>query len=131
MEILKIFINKFVLKIQELEAELDAEQRNHQETLKEVKKNDKRIKEIIFQAEEDRNNHTRLQDAIDQLQNKLKVYKRQAEEAEEIAAANLAKFRKAQREIEEAEERANIAESQLSKLKTKNRTTVSPQVNLF
>ena len=37
-----------------------------------------------------------MEDTIDKLQNKLKAYKRQIEEAEEIAAINLAKFRNAQ-----------------------------------
>merc|ERR1719436_1404595 len=43
------------------------------------------------------------------LQSKIKVYKQQIEEAEEIAALNLAKFRKAQQELEEVEERAKLA----------------------
>merc|ERR1712158_23366 len=43
------------------------------------------------------------------LQMKLKTYKQQIEEAEEIAALNLAKFRKAQQELEETEERAKLA----------------------
>merc|ERR1711890_161338 len=43
------------------------------------------------------------------LQSKIKTYKQQIEEAEEIAALNLAKFRKAQQELEEAEERAKLA----------------------
>ena len=41
-------------------------------------------------------------------------YRKQIEEAEEIAALNLAKFRKAQQEMEEAEERSKIAASHLS-----------------
>merc|ERR1712223_1201214 len=45
---------------------------------------------------------------------KTKTYKKQIEEAEEIAALNLAKFRKAQQELEEAEERSNLAENQLT-----------------
>jgi hypothetical protein len=48
------------------------------------------------------------------LQQKIKTYKKQIEEAEEIAALNLAKFRKAQQELEEAEERSKLAENQLS-----------------
>ena len=48
------------------------------------------------------------------LQDKIKTFKKQIEEAEEIAALNLAKFRKAQQELEEAEERSNKAEAQLS-----------------
>ena len=35
----------------------------------------------------------------------VKTYKKQIEEAEEIAALNLAKFRKSQQELEETEER--------------------------
>ena len=47
------------------------------------------------------------------LQSKIKTYKKQIEEAEEIAALNLAKFRKAQQELEETDERANLAEARL------------------
>merc|ERR1711935_722518 len=43
------------------------------------------------------------------LQQKIKTYKGQIEDAEEIAALNLAKFRKAQQELEETEERAKLA----------------------
>ncbi len=38
---------------------------------------------------------------------------------EEIAALNLAKFRKAQQELEEAEERSDLAEQALSKLRAR------------
>lgn len=41
---------------------------------------------------------------------------------EEIAALNLAKFRKAQQELEEAEERADLAEQAIAKLRTKGRS---------
>jgi len=57
------------------------EQHRHQETLKELRKNDRRLKELVFQVEEDRKNQVRLQDLTEKLQNKLKVYKRQVEEA--------------------------------------------------
>merc|ERR1712020_236194 len=45
---------------------------------------------------------------------RIKTYKKQIEEAEEIAALNLAKFRKAQQDLEEAEERGKMAGAQLS-----------------
>ena len=108
-----------------MESELDVEQRHHQETIKEVRKNDRRLKELAFQTEEDRKNQARLQDLIDKLQNKMKVYKRQIEEAEEIASVNLGKFRKAQHELEDAAERADQAENQLNKQRAKNRSTMS------
>uniref|UniRef100_A0A5F9D9P2 Myosin, heavy chain 3, skeletal muscle, embryonic n=1 Tax=Oryctolagus cuniculus TaxID=9986 RepID=A0A5F9D9P2_RABIT len=56
-----------------------------------------------LQSEEDRKNVLRLQDLVDKLQVKVKSYKRQAEEAQ--ANVHLSKFRKAQHELEEAEER--------------------------
>ena len=59
-----------------MESELDLEQRHHQETIKEVRKNDRRLKELAFQAEEDRKNQARLQDLVEKLQSKLKVYKK-------------------------------------------------------
>lgn len=59
------------------------EQHRHQETLKELRKNDRRLKELVFQVEEDRKNQVRLQDLSEKLQNKIKVYKRQVEEAGE------------------------------------------------
>ena len=64
-----------------MESENELEQHRHQETLKELRKNDRRLKELAFQAEEDRKNQLRLQDLSDKLQNKIKVYKRQVEEA--------------------------------------------------
>ena len=48
------------------------------------------------------------------LQAKVKTYKQQIEEAEEIAALNLAKYRKSQQDFEETEERARMAEVELS-----------------
>jgi len=44
---------------------------------------------------------------------------------EELAAVNLAKYRKAQKELEEAEERADQAEVAMSRLRAKSRTSVS------
>ena len=44
---------------------------------------------------------------------------------EEIAAVNLAKYRKVQNELEDAEERADTAENTLQKLRAKNRSSVS------
>ena len=51
-----------------------------------------------------------MQELVDKLQNKVKSYKKQIEEAEEIAALNLAKFRKVQADLESSEERADINE---------------------
>jgi len=106
----KRIIQRLEERIVELESERDLEIRHHQETLKELRKADRALKDLSFQTEEDRKSQLRLQDTVDKLQNKLKAYKRQVEEAEEIAAINLAKFRKAQDEIGSHAERADRAE---------------------
>ncbi|EZA50495.1 Myosin heavy chain, muscle [Ooceraea biroi] len=112
-------IQKLEQRVRELENELDGEQRRHADAQKNLRKSERRIKELSFQADEDRKNHERMQDLVDKLQQKIKTYKRQIEEAEEIAALNLAKFRKAQQELEEAEERADLAEQAITKFRTK------------
>ncbi|XP_076661356.1 myosin heavy chain isoform X32 [Halictus rubicundus] len=114
-------IQKLEQRVRELENELDGEQRRHADAQKNLRKSERRIKELSFQADEDRKNHERMQDLVDKLQQKIKTYKRQIEEAEEIAALNLAKFRKAQQELEEAEERADMAEQAITKFRTKGR----------
>merc|ERR1712117_169252 len=52
-------------------------------------------------------NHERMQALIDQLQGKVKSYKKQIEEAEEIAALNLAKYRKVAGALGDAEASAD------------------------
>ena len=53
------------------------------------------------------------------------------EDAEEIAALNLAKFRKAQGEAEEAEKRANLAEQAMGKLRARSVMRSETQVILL
>jgi len=47
---------------------------------------------------------------------------------EELSNVNLSKFRKIQHELEEAEERADIAESQVNKLRVKSREFHSKKI---
>ena len=94
-------LGKLETRIRELDGQLDDEARRHSAAQKNLRKCERRIKELTFQAEEDKKNHEKMQDLVDKLQQKMKTYKRQIEEAEEIAALNLAKYRKAQQELEE------------------------------
>ena len=95
----KKIIAKLEERIRSLEQELDGEQRRHQDTDKNYRKAERRMRELDFQVEEDKKNAERLTDLIDKLQGKLKVYKRQVEEAEEIAATNLGKYRQLQAQV--------------------------------
>merc|ERR1711862_456515 len=86
-----------------------------------LRKSERRIKEMTYASDEDRKNHERMQALVDQLQAKIKSFKKQIEEAEEIAALNLAKFRQAQGQLGDAEERADLNESALAKARAKGR----------
>merc|ERR1719370_264912 len=91
-------------------------------TLRNLRKSERHIKELTFASDEDRKNHERMQILIDQLQGKIKAYKKQIEEAEEIAALNLAKFRATQGNLADSGERADINEQALAKMKAKVRS---------
>ena len=71
------------------------------ETHKGALRADRKIKELQFTQEEEQKNFERMSDLVEKLQNKTRTYKKQIEDAEEIAALNLAKFRKAQQQLEE------------------------------
>merc|ERR1712168_1769910 len=77
---------KMETRIRELESELDAEGRRYSDLSKNLRKSERSIKELTFAGDEDKKNHERMQALIDQLQGKVKSYKKQIEEAEEIAA---------------------------------------------
>merc|ERR1740120_521626 len=96
-------------KIRELEAELASTQSRTGEAAKALQRAERKAKELAFAQGEDRKNQDRMADLASKLQGKIKTYKQQIEEAEEIAALNLAKFRKAQQDLEETEERAKLA----------------------
>mgnify|MGYP001429746295 CR=1 FL=1 len=122
-------MNKLESRIHELESELEAESRRNSDSFKNLNKSERRIKELTFSADEDRKNHERMQSLVDQLQSKIKCFKKQIEEAEEIAALNLAKFRQAQGQLADASERADINEQALAKTKAKVRgASVGPLV---
>merc|ERR1712115_490923 len=87
---------KMESRIREMEMELGSVQSRTSETYKSYQ------------------NSERITELAQKLQQKIKTYKKQIEEAEEIAALNLAKFRKAQQELEETEDRTKMAEAQLS-----------------
>merc|ERR1712061_121566 len=76
-------MNKLESRIRELQSELEAENRRMAEGTKNLRKSERHIKELTFASDEDRKNHERMQTLIDQLQGKIKSYKKQIEEAEE------------------------------------------------
>ena len=124
-------MNKMEGRIRELESEIDAESRRMNDSQKNLRKSERRIKELTFAIDEDRKNQERMQSLIDQLQTKIKCYKRQIEEAEEIAAQNLAKYRIAQGNLTDSEQRAELNEQALAKQRAIDRaTSLAPMVTI-
>uniref|UniRef100_A0A3B4UUQ3 Myosin tail domain-containing protein n=1 Tax=Seriola dumerili TaxID=41447 RepID=A0A3B4UUQ3_SERDU len=99
-------LQKLESRVCDLEAEVEAEQRRGSDAVKGVRKYDRRVKELTYKTEEDKKN----------LQLKVKAYKRQ----EEQANTHTSRVRKVQHELEEAQERADIAESQVNKMRAKS-----------
>merc|ERR1711935_83507 len=110
-------MNKLESRIRELQSELEAESRRHAEGARNLNKSERQIHELTFSSDEDRKNHERMQSLVEGLQAKIKSYKAQIEGAEEVAAFNLAKFRKVQGALGEVAESAEIAEGALAKAK--------------
>merc|ERR1712059_195251 len=115
-------MSKMDTRIRELESELDAESRRCADGQKNLRKSERMMKELSYSQEEDRKNHERMQALIDQLQGKIKSYKKQIEEAEEIAALNLAKFRQVQSNLACSTERADLNEQALAKTRARGRS---------
>ncbi|XP_036075365.1 myosin-15 isoform X2 [Rousettus aegyptiacus] len=114
-------IQKLESRVHELEGELEGEIRRSAEAQRGARRLERCIKELTYQAEEDKKNLSRMQTLMDNLQLKLQNYKQQIEAAEAQANQYLSKHKKQQRELNEAMERAEIAESQVNKLKIKAR----------
>merc|ERR1711921_45855 len=113
---------KMETRIRELESELDAESRRNGDICKNLRKSERTIKELTFAGDEDKKNHERMQALIDQLQGKVKSYKKQIEEAEEIAALNLAKYRKVAGALGDAAAEADANEQAAAMRKARARS---------
>lgn len=86
---------KLESKVMELETQYDDEARRHVDASKNLRRAERKIKELAFTADENKKGHERMSAIVDQLQTQIKTYTRQIDEAEHLAAINLAKFKKA------------------------------------
>merc|ERR1712142_883867 len=114
-------IQKMEIRIEELEVLLEKEKRTHVETTTLLHKKETSVKALLLQSEEDRKNILILQESLDKLNEKIKMYKRQLEEQEQISNSNIMRVKKFQRELESAESRAEEAESTLNQFRSRER----------
>uniref|UniRef100_A0A182JRF5 Paramyosin n=1 Tax=Anopheles christyi TaxID=43041 RepID=A0A182JRF5_9DIPT len=118
-------INKLEARLRDIEVELDEERRKHAETIKILRKKERSVKEVYIQIEEDQKNIQILQDALEKANQKIAAYKRQLTEQEHSSQQSVTKVRRFQRELEAAEDRADVAESNLCLVRAKHRTFVT------
>merc|ERR1719462_964139 len=84
----KAAMAKLEMRIRELEGELSNIQSRTSECMKAYQRAERKSKELTFSQAEDRKNQDRMSELAGKLQQKIKTYKQQIEEAEEIAALN-------------------------------------------
>merc|ERR1712128_223834 len=114
-------IQKMEIRIQELEVMINEEKKGHSSTMRGLHMKTRSIKELILKSEEDRKNIIILQESLDKLTEKIKMYKRQLEEQESISNSNIMRVEKFQRELESSESRAEEAESTLNQFRPRER----------
>lgn len=118
-------ISKLEARIKDIEIEFEEEKRRHSETQKIYRRKELRLRELILQVEEDQKTISMLNDSVEKLSEKVKMYKRQLDEQEGMSQQNLSRVRRFQRELEAAEDRADAAESNLSMIRAKHRSWVT------
>merc|ERR1711992_271282 len=114
-------IQKMELRIEELEILLEKEKKTHVETTTMLHKKESSVKALLLQSEEDRKNIIILQESLDKLNEKIKMYKRQLEEQETISNSNIMRVKKFQRVLETAGSSAEEAESTLNQFRSRER----------
>ncbi|XP_074082933.1 myosin-9 [Macrotis lagotis] len=117
----KASITALEAKIAQLEEQLDNETKERQAACKQVRRAEKKLKEVILQVDDERRNAEQYKDQADKVTVRLKQLKRQLEEAEEEAQRANASRRKLQRELEDATETADAMNREVSSLKNKLR----------
>ncbi|XP_030325109.1 myosin-9 [Calypte anna] len=108
-------------KIVQLEEQLGIETKERLLARKEVRRAEKKLKDILLQVDDERRNAEQFKDQADKAKMRLKQLKRQLEEAEEDAQRANAHRRKLQRELEDATETADAMNREVSSLKSKLR----------
>ncbi|XP_026719011.1 myosin-9 isoform X2 [Athene cunicularia] len=117
----KATITALEAKIAQLEEQLDMETKERQAASKQVRRAEKKLKDILLQVDDERRNAEQFKDQADKANMRLKQLKRQLEEAEEEAQRANACRRKLQRELEDATETADAMNREVSSLKSKLR----------
>merc|ERR1739838_265667 len=112
---------KYVMKLEMDQRELENELKNmmklHAEGIKQVKKMERVVRESDQRAKDAKVDAGRLMELMESLESKFKKEKTCSAEVQELAQLHLSKARKLQLQLDDAEERAEMAEANYIKMK--------------
>jgi len=114
---------KLQARITELEQELEVMTRRERDAVAEIAKLRRQLMELRTQYESEHTLVIEYSEQINILQVKITTIKRQLEQSEEVLNITMAKYRKTQQMLEEADRRADRAESNMTVVKRQSITT--------
>ncbi|CAF1258268.1 unnamed protein product [Rotaria magnacalcarata] len=112
---------KYEGRLGQLETEIDLERGRYQELLKELRRNERRVKELLSQVDEEQAKVLSLTDTLGKTNDRLRVYKSQIESAESSATLVLTRARRLERELDDAEQRAEVVSTTLIRSRSVHR----------
>ncbi|XP_046352829.1 myosin heavy chain, non-muscle-like isoform X3 [Haliotis rufescens] len=104
-------------KIVNLEEQLEIEAKERATLSRASRKLEKKLKELVLQAEDERRHADQYKEQLDKVNNRVKALKRQLDETEEEVARLNSQKRKLQRDIDEQMEQNEVASREISQLR--------------
>ncbi|XP_067672763.1 myosin heavy chain, non-muscle-like isoform X1 [Haliotis asinina] len=124
----KAIIAALESKIVNLEEQIEIEAKERATLARSGRKLEKKLKELVLQAEDERRHADQYKEQLDKVNNRVKALKRQLDETEEEVARLNSQKRKLQRDIDEQMEQNEVASreiSQLRKFRPSSRSTTT------
>ncbi|XP_051261649.1 myosin-10 isoform X3 [Dicentrarchus labrax] len=113
-------------KIESMEEQLEQERQERALANKLVRKTEKKLKEVMMQAEDERRHADQYREQLDKSMVRLKQLKRQLEEVEEENSRSNAQRRKLQRELEELTDSGQSMTREITALRSQLRRAPLP-----
>ncbi|KAM4735352.1 uncharacterized protein myh14 isoform 5-T5 [Anableps anableps] len=122
----KLSVAALEAKIDSMEEQLEQERQERAIANKLTRKTEKKLKEAMMQAEDERRHADQYREQLDKSMVRLKQLKRQLEEVEEEHSRSNAQKRKLQRELEELTDSSQTMTREISSLRTQLRRAPLP-----
>ncbi|XP_036395372.1 myosin-10 isoform X1 [Megalops cyprinoides] len=113
-------------KIEAMEEQLEQERQERAIANKLVRKTEKKLKEVVMQAEDERRHADQYREQLDKSMGRLRQLKRQLEEVEEENSRSNAQRRKLQRELEELTDSSQSMTREITALRSQLRRAPLP-----